>query len=268
MYIDVHAHLTDKAFADEAGVMSAIKGAGVGLVICSGYDVDSSLAARSLAEKYDFVYFSAGFQPQELHKYKEGDLDRLRALWRHEKCLAAGEIGLDYHYEDNPPEGLQKELFAAQLRLADEAGLPVVIHSRSCAADTLSLLRENCRYLRHGGVLHCYSYAAEMVADFEALGLYFSFGGTSTYDGAKKVQKSAARVSPARILTETDSPYLTPVPLRGQFPNTPANIPYIAKNLARLRGESEAELVRRVWENAARLFQKLPSSLCPDGARK
>ena len=266
MYIDLHAHLTDQAFRQADKVMSEIRAAGVGLVICSGYDIDSSFAARDLAEKYDFVYFSAGFQPQELTKYKEGDLERIRALSRHEKCLAVGEIGLDDHYPDNPPKELQKELFVAQLRLADEEGLPVVIHSRDCAADTLSILRENRQYLGHGGVLHCYSYAADMVRDFEELGLYFSFGGTSTYETAKKVQKSAARVSPERILTETDSPYLTPVPKRGQFPNTPANIPFIAENLARLRGETEADFVRLVAENAARLFKKLQPSFRRGGA--
>lgn len=256
MYIDVHAHMTDKAFSETDRVMSAIKAAGVGMVVCSGYDLETSFASRDLAEKYDFVYFSAGFQPQELAKYRAGDLERLRPLLRHEKCLAVGEIGLDYHYPDNPAKELQKEVFAAQLRLADEEGLPVVIHSRDCAADTLELLRENRKHLGHGGVLHCYSYAADMVKDFEDLGLYFSFGGTSTYEGAKKVQRSAARVSAGRILTETDSPYLTPVPRRGQFPNTPANIPYIAGRLAELRGEEEGDFVRRVEENARRLFLK------------
>lgn len=258
MYIDVHAHMTDKAFREVETTMSAIKAAGVGLVICSGYDMPSSYASRDLAEKYDFVYFSAGFQPQELKKYREGDLEKLRALMRHEKCLAVGEIGLDYHYPDNPSEELQKELFTAQIRMAYEEGVPVVIHSRDCAEDMLQILRENRAYLGHGGLLHCYSHSAEMSRDFEELGLYFSFGGTSTYESAKKVQKSASVISFDRILTETDSPYLTPAPKRGQFPNTPANIPYIAKNLAKLRGVTEDELIRRVEENAKRLFTKLP----------
>ena len=258
MYIDVHAHLTDKAFENLDATTSEIKAAGVGLVICSGYDLKSSYAARDLAEKYDFIYFSAGFQPQELSKYKEGDLERLRALVRHKKCVAVGEIGLDYHYEDNPSKELQKELFIEQIKLSDEEGLPVVIHSRDCAEDMLSVLRENRGFLSHGGLLHCYSHSAEQSRDFEALGLYFSFGGTSTFETARKVKRSAATISLERILTETDSPYLTPVPKRGEFPNTPANIPYIAKNLAELKGVTEQDFVRQVQENAWRLFKKLP----------
>ncbi len=258
MYIDVHAHLTDDVFAESDVVASEILAAGVGLVICSGYDLKSSLKACALAEKYDYIYFSAGFQPQELGKYKDGDFERLRALLRHEKCVAVGEIGLDYHYEDNPPKDLQKEAFVSQIKLAFEEGLPIVIHSRDCAEDMLHILKEKRNYLGHGGVLHCYSHSAEQSKSFEDLGLYFSFGGTATFDTARKVKKSVAAVSLDRILTETDSPYLTPVPKRGQFPNTPANIPYIVEKLAEIKGISVQELKDKVQENAWRLFKKLP----------
>ena len=248
----------DEIFADADAAMSEIKSAGVGLVICSGYDLESSFKARDLAEKYDCIYFSAGFQPQELGKYKDGDLERLRALVRHEKCVAVGEIGLDYHYEDNPPKDFQKATFVSQIKLAFEEGLPIVIHSRDCAEDMLHILRENRNYLGYGGVLHCYSHSAEQSKSFEELGLYFSFGGTATFDTARKVKKSVAAVSLNRILTETDSPYLTPVPKRGQFPNTPANIPYIAEKLAEIKGISTQELTDKVLQNARRLFKKLP----------
>ena len=258
MYIDVHCHLNDGAFEGKTeDVVRSVRAAGVGFVVCSGFDIESSYRAARLAEAYDFIYFSAGFQPQEIGKYKEGDSERLRALLRHKKCLALGEIGLDYHYPDNPEKEFQKEIFISQLKMADEEGMPVVIHSRDCAEDMLSLLRENEVYLGHGGLLHCYSHAAEMVDSFAALGLYFSFGGTSTYTNAKKVVKSAARVPLDRILTETDSPYLTPEPLRGQFPNTPANIPYIADALARLKGVAPAAFQTAVYQNAKRLFTKL-----------
>ena len=130
------------------------------------------------------MYFCAGFQPQELKKYREGDLGKIKALTAHPKCVAVGEIGLDYHYPDNPARELQKEIFSAQLKLADEAGLPVVVHSRDAAADTLELLKDNAELLKRGGLLHCYSYSAEMLREFAALGFYFSFGGTSTYKGA------------------------------------------------------------------------------------
>lgn len=257
MFIDVHAHLTEECFQDIENVMAEIEKANVGAVICSGYDMLSSYAAMQLSERFESVYFCAGYQPQELGKYVNGDLDRLRMLARHEKCVAIGEIGLDYHYENNPSKAVQKELFEAQICLADEEGLPIVVHSRDCANDTLMLLRENREKLRHGGLLHCYSYAAEMVGAFETLGIYFSFGGTSTYKNSNKVKKSVCAVANERILTETDSPYLTPVPFRGTFPNTPANIPYIARNLAMLRGEEEAAFAGQVLQNARRLFPKL-----------
>lgn len=257
MLIDVHAHLTEDCFQDIDHVMAEIAKAGVGAVICSGYDMPSSYAAMRLSEQFESVYFCAGYQPQELGKYVDGDMDKLRQLVRHEKCVAVGEIGLDYHYENNPPKAVQKELFEAQIHLADEEGLPIVIHSRDCANDTLTMLRENSDKLRHGGLLHCYSYSADMVGLFESLGMYFSFGGTSTYKNANKVKKSACAVSDERILTETDSPYLTPVPFRGTFPNTPAYIPYIARNLVALRGEEEAAFVRQVFQNARRLFSKM-----------
>ena len=259
MYIDVHAHLTDKAYNDFNATMSEIAGADVGLVICSGYDLESSYLARDLAEKHPNIYFSAGFQPQELDKYKPGDLARLQKLCRHEKCLAIGEIGLDDHYENNPPKDFQKEIFAAQLNLAHAEGLPVVIHSRDCAEDMLAFLHEHRDKLTHGGLLHCYSHSAEQSTHFERLGFYFSFGGTSTFSTARKVKKSVERISLERILTETDSPYLTPEPKRGQFPNTPANIPYIAKNLAQIKGMDEVEFVEQVYQNALRLFKKLPA---------
>lgn len=259
MYIDVHCHLNDSAFEGKTDeVIAGIKAAGVELVVCSGFDMESSYRAASLAEKYDFIYFSAGFQPQEIGKYKEGDMPRLRELLRHEKCVALGEIGLDYHYPDNPGKEFQKEIFIKQLQLADEEGMPVIIHSRDCAEDMLSILRENRVYLGHGGLLHCYSHSAEQISSFAELGLYFSFGGTSTYANAKKVAKSAAAVPLDKILTETDSPYLTPEPLRGRFPNTPANIPHIAERLAQLRSISVSDFCAAVRANAERLFKKLP----------
>ncbi len=260
MLIDVHCHLTDKKY-DAVGGLTAVLGrarnAGVTRMICAGYDLDSSRLAAELAAREKGVYFCAGFQPQELGKYREGDLDKIRKLTQNEKCVAVGEIGLDYHYPDNPAREFQKELFAAQLALADEAGLPVVVHSRDAAADTLELLRANRALLKRGGLLHCYSYAAELVKDFADLGFYFSFGGTSTYESARKVKESARRVPAERILSETDSPYLTPVPLCGVFPNEPENIRYVVENLAVLREEKEEELEKRISGNAERLFFRL-----------
>jgi TatD DNase family protein len=148
-------------------------------------------------------------------------------------------------------------MFVRQLALADELGLPVVLHSRDAAAETLEILQQNAHLLKKSGLLHCYSYSAEMVDEFAKLGLYFSFGGTSTFKNAKKVWESVKRVPVERILSETDCPYLTPVPLRGEFPNQPKNVCYVAARLAELKEMDENELCDRIEQNARTLFFKL-----------
>ena len=260
MYIDVHCHLTGGEFEEIGGVegvLARAKENGVGIVICSGFDLDSSIIAKNLSEQYEEVYFSAGFHPSELAKYKDGDLERLTELCRHEKCVAVGEIGLDYHFEDNPEPETQRGFFLQQLTIADELGLPVVLHSRDAAQETLQLLQANKHLLQKGGLMHCYSYSAEMAQDFLALGLSFSFGGPSTFKNAKKVWECVQRIPADRILTETDCPYLTPVPYRGVFPNEPKNVKYIAENMAALRNENEEELKKQVLQNAKKLFFRL-----------
>ena len=260
MYIDVHCHLTGEEYASVGGVeevLARAKANGVQRVICSGFDVDSSYVAKSLSEQYEEVYFCAGFHPSELHKRKEGDIECLRGLCKHEKCVAVGEIGLDYHFEDNPSKETQREWFIKQLRLADEEGLPVVLHSRDAAQETLLLLQERKALLKRGGLMHCYSYSAEMAADFLALGLRFSFGGTSTFKNAKKVQECVQRVPATALLSETDCPYLTPTPYRGTFPNEPKNVKYVVENMATLRNENEEELQKQILANAKDLFFRM-----------
>ena len=260
MYIDVHCHLTGEEFAEVGGVdavVAAARAEGVGRMICSGFDLQSSRIAMELSEKHADVYFCAGFHPSELAKYREGDLEEIRKLCLHEKCVAVGEIGLDYHFEDNPERSVQREFFLRQMELADELGLPIVLHSRDAAQETLEILQENRGLLKRSGLLHCYSYSPEMTQDFLALGLYFSFGGTSTFKNAKKVQSSVQRIPATHILSETDCPYLTPVPYRGEFPNQPKNVKYVVENMAKLRGEEEEELKKQLLQNAKRLFFKL-----------
>ena len=260
MYIDVHCHLTGDEFEEVGGVQETLKRAeenGVGLVVCSGFDLPSSKRAKELAENYDNVYFCAGFHPSELKKYREGDLDEIRALCKHEKCVAVGEIGLDYHFDDNPSPELQRELFHRQLELADELGLPVVIHSRDAAQETLEFLRERKGLLKKGGLMHCYSYSPEMLTDFIGLGLRFSFGGPCTFKNAKKVQECVQRIPAPLLLSETDCPYLTPVPFRGTFPNEPKNVKHVVDYMAELRNENLEELKTQILANAKDLFFKL-----------
>ena len=261
MYIDCHCHLTDeKDFESVGGVDKAVETAyqnGVGKMICSGYDLSSSIRAKELAESYPFIYFCAGFHPSELEKYKDGDLDEIEKLLRHEKCVALGEIGLDYHFDNNPEKAFQKELFIKQLLLADKVGLPIVIHSRDSAQDTLEILTEHKHLLKWGGVMHCYSYSPEMAERFLDLGLHFSFGGPCTFKNANKVVNSVERIPAHRLLSETDCPYLTPVPFRGEFPNTPKHIPVIVEKLAEIKGVSVDEMKNTVYNNAKKLFFKL-----------
>ena len=256
MFIDVHCHLDDTTYGDLSALITACGEAGVGKIIAVGFDVQSSLFSRDCAEKFPSVYFSAGFHPTELSKYKEGDLDIIADLCAHPKCVALGEIGLDYHYSDTKKE-LQKELFLRQLELANKLELPVQIHSRDCAEDMLEILKQNADKLNCGALMHCYSHSTEMALEFAKLGLYFSFGGASTWKGSKKAKRTIASLPPDRLLTETDSPYMPPASLYGTFPNTPRSIPEIAYCMAVERGICADELQKAVWDNAHKLFKKL-----------
>ena len=260
MYIDVHCHLTGEEYEAGGGVEAVLhraEEAGVSRIICSGFDLASSIKAADLADRFESVYFCAGFHPSELKKYKDGDLDEIERLCKEKKCVAVGEIGLDYHYDDNPPKEMQRELFLKQLELASRLRLPVVLHSRDAAQDTAELLEENAAFLKNGGLMHCYSYSPEMAERFLRLGLCFSFGGTSTFKNAKKVQESVRQIPASFILSETDCPYLTPEPYRGTFPNEPSRVKEIVKKLAELKEKTVDEMQEQIWENAVRLFPKL-----------
>ena len=260
MYIDVHCHLTGDEYDEIGGVGSVIKSAndaGVNRIVCSGYDLSSSQIALQLAERFDCVYFCAGFHPGELDKYRDGDLAEIERFCRHEKCVAVGEIGLDYHFDDNPPKDLQRKLFQEQLILADELRLPVVVHSRDASQETLEILKANTHLLKAGLLLHCYSYSAEIAREFLNLGAYFSFGGPCTFKNAKKVVQSVQSIPVSRILSETDCPYLTPEPFRGCFPNQPKHVVHVVKKLAQLKQMDEEQMKRTILQNAERLFFKL-----------
>lgn len=250
--IDVHAHFADEGyeFPEE---WHKIRAAGVSAVILAGDTVQHSERHRDFAREHEGAYFCAGVHPSETGDFGEGELRALRAMCADEKCVAVGEIGLDYHYPD-ADKGAQRSAFIAQIRLAYEAGLPVQIHSRDCAADMLAVLREMKEFLPHGFLLHCYSHGREMMDDFLSLGAYFSFGGVTCFKNAKRIVESAAYCPVDRILSETDSPYLSP--FRGEK-NTPANIPVIVQKLAEVKNVSVQEIVAAIEENAKRLFPKL-----------
>ncbi|MBE7068302.1 MAG: TatD family deoxyribonuclease [Clostridiales bacterium] len=260
MLIDVHCHLTGEEYEELGGADGVVQRAnaeGVAKIVCSGFDLPSSKIAKTLAEKFDCMYFCAGFHPSELDKYRDGDLEEIAKLCKSEKCVAVGEIGLDYHFDDNPPKETQRRLFVEQLELADKLGLPVVLHSRDSAKETLDILTEHKALLKRGGLMHCYSYSPEMAEEFLSLGLWFSFGGPCTFKNAKKVCESVERIPLTRLLSETDCPYLTPVPFRGTFPNEPKNVKFVVEKLAELKGVTVEKMQEIIYRNAKDLFSKL-----------
>lgn len=256
MYTDIHCHLNFKDYGSVEELVSGCLAEGVDRIVTVGYDLPSSEECKKLAEWYDCVYFSAGLHPTELSHCSYGDLCGIERLLSHPKCIALGEIGLDYHYPDTD-KPRQQHFFKAQLELAHRHGMPVQIHSRDCAEDTLNFLTQNSALLSHGFLLHCYSYSPEMTGSFLSLGAYFSFGGTSTFRRSKKPRRAIECIPAERLITETDSPYLSPSSAFGQFPNTPRSIPEITRNMAQIKGIDEDEMCAIVRSNAERLFPKL-----------
>ena len=251
-YLDIHAHFAEEGY-EFPRTWEEIRAAGVETVVLAGDTLAHSLWHRDFAAAHAGAYFTAGVHPSEAADFSEDTLSALSALAEEEKCIAVGEIGLDYHYPA-PLKEVQREAFVKQILLAERAGLPLVVHSRDCAADMLALLTEMHAHLGRGFLMHCYSHGAQLLPAFAALGAYFSFGGVACFRNAKNVWESVRACPAERILSETDSPYLSP--FRGEK-NTPANIPVIVKQLAQLRGEREEELKEIIMENAKRIFAKM-----------
>jgi len=243
--IDTHAHLD--ALEDADGALARAREAGVSRVITIGTGLASCRAALELASKNDGVYAALGIDPHQAGSDEEHRVRELHKLLGHERAVAVGETGLDYHY-GSETKGEQRRLFEAQLTLARELALPVVIHTREANADTESMLRA------HEGtvVMHCFSEPGLLMAGLER-GWYFSFAGNVTYPRAAELREAAANVPADRILAETDSPYLSPQPLRGK-PNEPAHVVHTVAALAAARGEDADELGLRIDANATVAF--------------
>ena len=249
--IDTHAHYDDAAFdTDRAELLAALQRENVGLVIDPAVTIETSRAILRLAEEYPFLYAAVGIHPENCHDYRPEDMETLRALARHPKCVAIGEIGLDYHFEENPPRELQMQCFRAQLKLAEELDKPVIIHDRDAHADCFAAVAE---FPRVRGVFHCYSGSAEMARELLKRGWYLGFDGPLTYKNARKTVEAAEACPLERLLIETDSPYMSPVPKRGQR-NDSRNLVHILAKLAEVKGVSVEEMARITEENARRLF--------------
>ena len=250
MYFDTHAHYNDNRFdSDRDELLSAMPDAGVGLILVPGCDVKSSESALALAERWDFIYAAVGIHPEDMGGMQPGDLTRIEALARHRRCVAVGEIGLDYYW-DAAHKQEQKALFAEQLELALRLDLPVIVHDREAHGDCLELVS---RYEGLRGVFHCYSGSPEMAEQLLRRGWYLGFDGPLTYKNNRKTAEVIAMCPLDRILLETDSPYMSPVPLRGRR-NDSRNLRYIAERAAEIKGVTEEELTARATENGKKLF--------------
>ncbi|GHU50982.1 deoxyribonuclease [Clostridia bacterium] len=250
-YIDTHTHYDDKVYdSDRDALFAQMREAGVSRVINVGSDISSNAQTLALADKYPFVYAAVGVHPTGTRELTHESFEDIKNL-RHEKIVAIGEIGLDYHYEDTDRDA-QIHWFRVQLRLAKDRKLPVIIHAREAGEDCYSILREELAY-ENGGVIHCFSEDLEHAKRYIDLGFHIGIGGVVTFKKADVLAEVAKNIPLSRLLTETDCPYLAPAPYRGKRNNS-AHLSYIAEKIAELRGIDVSEFLDAVNNNAKTLF--------------
>ena len=251
MLFDTHAHMDDRAFdEDRDALLASLPEQGIGLLMNPGCSLASSRNAVALAERYDYIYAAVGSHPDAADEVNDQVLAEYRVLCKHEKVLAIGEIGLDYHYEDIP-RARQQEAFRAQMALAAELDLPVIVHEREAHEDGMRIVEE---FPRIKGVFHCYSGSAEMAKWLVSRGWYIGFTGVLTFKNARKAVETAASIPLDRIVLETDCPYMSPEPFRGRR-NDPGRLYRMAEKLAEIRGLSVGEIHAITMENGKRLYR-------------
>ncbi|MFS2159631.1 TatD family hydrolase [Pseudomonas sp. Pseusp122] len=254
MLVDSHCHLDRLDLAQHSGsldsALEAARARGVGHFLCIGVSADNAAAVRALADRYDDVDCSVGIHPLDVQPQGAPALDWLLHELDHPRVVAIGETGLDYHYEPEAAD-VQQQSFRLHLQAANITGKPVIVHTRGARADTLQLLREAA--LPQGGVLHCFTEDWDMARAALDLGFYISLSGIVTFRNADALRDVARQVPADRLLVETDSPYLAPIPYRGK-PNLPQYVREVAEFLAMLRGESYDAFARQTTENFRRLF--------------
>ncbi len=253
MIFDTHAHYDDEAFDNDREILlQSMAGQGIGYMVNVGASMKSSAASVKLSEKYSFIYASVGVHPNETGELKKDSLQELKTMALKDKSVAIGEIGLDYHYME-PDEKTQKYWFEAQLDLAVELQMPVIIHSRDSAKDTMDIMKKYTDRLS-GGVIHCYSYSRELALEYAAMGYYIGVGGVLTFNNGKKLAEAVTALPLNQIVLETDCPYLSPEPFRGKR-NDSSRIHYVAERMAELLGRQKEDIVRITCENALKMYQ-------------
>ena len=255
MIFETHAHYDDERFEeDRDALITSMPGRGVGTIINVGASIESTKTTLALSEKYPFVYAAVGVHPSDISGLNEETFAWLKEQTKKEKVAAVGEIGLDYywHKEEHEHE-IQKKMFRAQMEIAREAQMPFMIHSREAAKDTLDIVKDCMKGGMYGGIIHCFSYAKEMAREYLDMGLYLGIGGVVTFKNAKKLKEVVEYAPLDQIVLETDSPYLSPEPNRGKR-NDSRNLVYVAREIARIKGVTEDEVIAVTEGNAERLL--------------
>ena len=252
MIFESHAHYDSQQFdEDRDELLRSMPENGVGTIINSGANWDSVTGVVELAQRYPYVYAAVGMHPDEVGDLNEDRFAYLKSQCQKEKVVAVGEIGLDYYW-DNESHDVQKKWFIKQLDLARELNLPVIIHSRDAAADTLEIMKEHGKGLR--GVIHCFSYSVELAREYVKMGFHIGIGGVVTFKNGKKLKEIAQEIPLDRILLETDCPYLAPVPYRGKR-NSSLYLPHVVTKLAEIKEIPEEEVIRVTEQNAVRMYR-------------
>ncbi len=252
---ETHAHYDDEQFdVDRDELLSQMVPAGIGRIVNVGADLEMTRKSIELAEKYPFIYAAAGVHPSDASQLNEETFAWLAKQTKHEKVVAVGEIGLDYYWEKEPDvRANQRYWFRRQIGLARETKLPIIIHSREAAKDTMDIAVDE-KIGEIGGVVHCYSYSVEMARDYLNMGMYLGIGGVVTYKNSR-VLKEVVQYAPLdRLVLETDSPYLTPTPFRGKR-NCSLYLPYVVEAIAALKNVTPEEVMEVTWNNAMKMYR-------------
>lgn len=252
MIFESHAHYDSRKYdEDREELLNSMQENGIGTIVNVGATWKSVTTVMELVEQYPFMYAALGLHPDEVGDLNEERFEILKAECQKEKVVAIGEIGLDYYW-DNESHDIQKEWFIRQLNLARELDLPVIIHSRDAAEDTLKIMKEHAQGLR--GVIHCFSYSKELAEEYVKMGFHIGVGGVVTFKNGKKLKEVVEAIPLERILLETDCPYLAPEPYRGKR-NSSLYIPHIAQAIADIKGITYEEVVAQTERNARELFR-------------
>lgn len=253
MIFDTHVHYDDEAFdEDREAVLSSLAENGIEAVVNIGASIQSTKNTLELMKRYPFVYGAVGVHPNETGELNEQLMSWLEHVAGQEKVVAIGEIGLDYYWNEPEPE-VQKHWFVRQLELARKVDLPIVVHSRDAAKDTLDIIKAQ-RAGDMGGVIHCFSYSLEMAKEYLNLGFYLGIGGVLTFNNARKLKEVVDYMPLERIVLETDCPYLSPVPNRGKR-NSSLNLPYVVEAISQIKGVPAEEVIAVTEQNAKKMYR-------------